>query len=1372
MADNVEMQGLEFQIVNDSSQAVTGLEALTTTLNTLKKATSGAETALSRTCVWLQELSTAMSGWKSEDAEKIRTLSKALSELSGLGNMKISSSIGNQLTVITTALGNLKWTDGDKLSALADGLRPLSELGKANLTTFINQLGKLPEVIEQLEAADLDKFTQQMKDLAAAMAPFADEMQKVSNGFSAFPPKIQRLIASTNKYNTTTGRATTTTKDFSVALSGLKLTTVIYAAKRSAAVMADMLHEASKWEGIAQRFKRAFGDSAQENYEWILRLNREMKISTQQFMQYSSIFGPMLKGYGVVESDAAKMAMGYTELTYDIWAGYNDIYESFEDAAIAVRSAIAGEVEPIRKAGFTIVDSQLKVTAANYGIAYSSQSASEELKSYLRYLTLVGQADAQGLIGTYAKEMNTTEGMIRTLRQQVTSLSQSFGSLFLPVLTEVLPYVQAFVDLLNDGVIAVAAFFNVTLKPVDFSSGLSSGADSAGELADQLGNASDEAKELKRFLAGFDELNVMPSTSSSQQSAGGQTTESYEGMFDVEKLWDKTIFADIQLEVEELKEKIKDLLSTIGAVTAGLAAWKIAPTLIATAEKLKVQLEKLSKGEMFFTFDLKMTGLASFLNDLIKFRNYLKDFMDNGADFENVVGMLSSFAGAIGDVLFLLGEYKLSGVLKLVQGLGGIVIAINDISKNGVNFDNVLTLISGLGNVVFAIGALTGNFTTMGAGLMISGITTVVKELGAHWEEIKNGDWSGVDKATVIVGVIQAIGGIAMALGTLKKMKVVADAGSAGAEIAAVTESVSEVGSAVNPLNVKLKEIAASLGWAVLVVAEVSAAAVLVVGAVAVLGYELKSIADAWIPVLQNGQTVGAALALGVTMLAAVGTAAYALGTAGKTLAVNMGVGTLILAELGAATILFLAEVWAVGEGLNQIQQAWEPVLANGETVALSIGTATGILVAIGAATAVLGAATAGSAGLLPAAIALGTALLVELAAAFVVFTESVVAAANEITGQLSPALRELNRDLPTLEQDMSAFIGYLSGLSGEMSSYSKTMGSITLSSIANGFQKIFAGDPIGSLATDVGKIADDTAVLNDKLALANPELEQAVTLLTDYTALMSRLQVLTQNTSASSLSDDMFTNMQIVGTNLVTGLESGIEAELPNLTTKTSEMGTTLNEGFATLTNGVSSTWGNGLGNMSAAFEEFQGNSLSSLNTFATSFQNSWDGLWQNLGNSFSRQWNSILSQLESGMNSAVNSLNSLTSQVNSVTSVAGKAASKTKKVTTPKIECRASGGFVDQGQLFIANEAGAEMVGQIGGKTAVANNDQIVEGISSANEGVVTAVYAIGSMIVKAIEDKEISGQEFNPDQMISGLHSSLKRYSNLKGKSLIDG
>lgn len=50
--------------------------------------------------------------------------------------------------------------------------------------------------------------------------------------------------------------------------------------------------------------------------------------------------------------------------------------------------------------------------------------------------------------------------------------------------------------------------------------------------------------------------------------------------------------------------------------------------------------------------------------------------------------------------------------------------------------------------------------------------------------------------------------------------------------------------------------------------------------------------------------------------------------------------------------------------------------------------------------------------------------------------------------------------------------------------------------------------------------------------------------------------------------------------------------------------------------------------------------------------------------------------------------------------------------------VSMKAEGGYVDQGQLFVAREAGPELVGSIGSHTAVANNDQIVAGIASGVE------------------------------------------------------
>lgn len=72
---------------------------------------------------------------------------------------------------------------------------------------------------------------------------------------------------------------------------------------------------------------------------------------------------------------------------------------------------------------------------------------------------------------------------------------------------------------------------------------------------------------------------------------------------------------------------------------------------------------------------------------------------------------------------------------------------------------------------------------------------------------------------------------------------------------------------------------------------------------------------------------------------------------------------------------------------------------------------------------------------------------------------------------------------------------------------------------------------------------------------------------------------------------------------------------------------------------------------------------------------------------------------------------------------------------------EATASGGFVETGQIFLAREAGPEMVGTINGSTAVANNDQIVAGISSgvasANQSVVAAL----NVLINAVNSKDLT-------------------------------
>jgi hypothetical protein len=94
------------------------------------------------------------------------------------------------------------------------------------------------------------------------------------------------------------------------------------------------------------------------------------------------------------------------------------------------------------------------------------------------------------------------------------------------------------------------------------------------------------------------------------------------------------------------------------------------------------------------------------------------------------------------------------------------------------------------------------------------------------------------------------------------------------------------------------------------------------------------------------------------------------------------------------------------------------------------------------------------------------------------------------------------------------------------------------------------------------------------------------------------------------------------------------------------------------------------------------------------------------NLKTDFENWWSGVIDGFKSGWDRFVSSL-------------------KMPSISNPLlgVGAFASGGFPEEGQMFVAREAGAEMVGSIGGRTAVANNDQIVAGIS---QGVYEAVMA----------------------------------------------
>lgn len=742
MADNVEIQGLEFQIVNDSTQAVAGLQNLINTLNRLKTATNGGATGLSKTAQGIRELSNSLKGLNSGDAsQKITRLTNALTALSQVGNVKISSSIANQLTAINTALAGLKWTDGDKLTSLANGLRPLSELGKANMTTFINQLSKLPKVIEDLEAADIDKFTQQMTALAAAMKPFADEMQKVSNGFSAFPSKIQKLITSTEKYNASARKATSTTGKFTSGLKALNVAAVAITFRKIGHFIAQAVTESNKYQEDLNLFTVALGQYADEAKEYAEYVSDIMGIDPAQWLRNQGIFNTLLTGFGDTAERAQLMSQNLTQLGYDL-SSYANI--PIEEAMLKLQSGISGELEPLRRLGYDLSQAKLQQTALNLGIKESVANMTQAEKAELRYYAIMTQVTTAQ--GDMARTLEAPANQLRILQAQLTQAARAIGNIFIPALNAILPYAIAVVQVIREIANALANLAGFKLTEVDYS-GVNSAAVGAGSLADNLDDAAGAAKKLKQYTAGFDELNVFAPNTGSGSGAGAGGA----GGFDFDLPTYDFLGDAVQTRIGEIKKMIEDTLAEITTIVSGFML-AVGAILVVTGVNIPLGVGLMAAGAVGLaaTVGLNWTAMSSELASTLAL----------------ITGVVGGFLLALGAIMAFSGANLPLGIALMALGGASLVSAavINWHNSDRHLTDALTTLTGVLAGASLAVGAMlafTGVATGLGIALMAVGAVTLVSAAALNWNSIPDALASPLSRVGLLVsGATLALGAI------------------------------------------------------------------------------------------------------------------------------------------------------------------------------------------------------------------------------------------------------------------------------------------------------------------------------------------------------------------------------------------------------------------------------------------------------------------------------------------------------------------------------------------------------------------------------------------------------------------------------------
>nr|DAN90324.1 MAG TPA: minor tail protein [Bacteriophage sp.] len=182
----------------------------------------------------------------------------------------------------------------------------------------------------------------------------------------------------------------------------------------------------------------------------------------------------------------------------------------------------------------------------------------------------------------------------------------------------------------------------------------------------------------------------------------------------------------------------------------------------------------------------------------------------------------------------------------------------------------------------------------------------------------------------------------------------------------------------------------------------------------------------------------------------------------------------------------------------------------------------------------------------------------------------------------------------------------------------------------------------------------------------------------------------------------------------------------------------------FSTVKTSISNAFKKAWGVVKGAWEKA---STWFRDNIATPLGNVFDNIKEKITGAFDSAWtavkkgvvgamNAVIAGIESAINWIVNGINKIIGGFNKVVSWAAKVAEVdwggvdlVPTVSLGRISMYANGGFPETGELFMARENGInEMVGKIGNRSTVANNDQIVEAVSAGvADGVMQAMMAV---------------------------------------------
>lgn len=677
------IDGLQAEIGTAGANSAQNLEALRQTLERLTAAvqtlTSGNSLgSLTKQLNKLAQAGTAIqaiAGFPDVTAQ-LTALTNALNSMSSVQNINLTPMLNSvvRLPEVVQAINSMPEIDTSRIEMLNTAMEAFQTGNALAIRQLVNALGKLPTVVKRINQIDFTQFSNSIQNLTRILDPLMQKAESAAQGLTA----LAQIMQATNLQSSDSGGE----DEMENALGKLTLKSLISvdSLKKLKKVLEDCFSVSAKYAENLGIFSVNMGKSASGAFEFAEAVNAALGVDISEWIKYQGLLQSISKGFGAAASKADLMSKNLTQLSYDVSSFFNI---STEEAYNKVQSGFAGSIEPLRSLGFALDEATLKQLAYSKGITQAYESMNEAQKAQLRYTAMIEQAQNIGVAGSMSRTIDNAFNGVRVLEARIQHFAREIGNMLLPVISAVLPYLTAFVQVLTEAANGLANFLGIELPKIDLS-GVSNGYEDIVGAADE---ATAATEKFKGSLAGVDQLNIIGSHTDKSSSGTGQTA-------DLDMQLPTYDFLDgVESKAKEIAKWFKEALPWIEAVGAGIAG-AFAPAIIAAA---------IGKVGAFIS---KISSLVKWFKQLQGFKKIFYGFSGGLA------------AGASSGILLY------NSIKNLIKGTGNLA---NNWIQLGAGIGIAGTAIglfaaagNPIGTIITAVGVLAGTFI---------GCTSAVREL-------------------------------------------------------------------------------------------------------------------------------------------------------------------------------------------------------------------------------------------------------------------------------------------------------------------------------------------------------------------------------------------------------------------------------------------------------------------------------------------------------------------------------------------------------------------------------------------------------------------------------------------------------------------